>query len=98
MPQKQELFHSFLPRFTIAMEDYAPQNELRWHRLLPQMIVSTSSLHVALTYLHKAVTCCANLSLQTKLWHQVIGATRKNVATYHIVVVIAHFIATIAFL
>ena len=55
--------------------------------LSPRAISRHDSLHVAL-----------KLSPQSKLWHQVSVATGKHVATSHMVVAIAHFIATIAFL
>ena len=46
---------------------------------------------------HDLLHVALNLSPQSKLWHQVSVATGKHVATSHMDVAIARFIATIAF-
>jgi hypothetical protein len=47
---------------------------------------------------HDVGACCIKLSPRTKLWQQAHAATRKSVATYHIIVAIIRFLATFCFL
>jgi hypothetical protein len=47
---------------------------------------------------HNVGACCIKLSPRTKLWQQERAATRKSMATWHIVIAITRFLATFCFL